>query len=180
MFRNPAIPAFLVLVLSGTPAAATDDPSSIRIEADDRGMVDMEAGHARFTGNVRMTRGELRLTAEEAVLHWSGETLQRAVFTGTPARFEQPATEERSAVSGRAGEIEYFADSGKIVLRGDAVVEEGDRRLEAQRIHYDTRARRMDAGREGDDESRIRITIPADRPDTDDEGKDEPTEGGPQ
>lgn len=165
MYRRLAHAVFPILGILGAGVAAAGepagDPAPIRIEAERRGMVDMAEGRASFSGNVRMTRGDLRLQADEAELDWSGETLKKAVFTGTPARFEQPATGERAAVTGRASEIEYFADSGRIRLIGDAVVEEGNRRLEAQRIHYDTVSRRMEAGRDDNGDGRIRITIPA-------------------
>jgi lipopolysaccharide export system protein LptA len=46
-------------------------------------------GTGTYTGNVVITQGSIRITADKAVLHMSNGEIQTADITGTPATFQQ-------------------------------------------------------------------------------------------
>jgi len=137
--------AFLLLVLAG-PALAekADRDKPTQVEANK-----MSADDARrlniFEGDVVVTKGTIRLTAEKLVVRQDAEGFQLATATGKPAKFRQrqdakPGEKEGIWVEGEALRIELDDKNQKIELFDKARVNRGGDEVAGDYIFVDQRA----------------------------------------
>jgi len=161
----------LAAVPGGAQALSTDREQPIVIEAgaaeaDNRKQVTI------YRGDVVITQGTLRITGDTVWIHYDdANTITKAVSVGKPAKFRQRADGKDNYMTADAERMEYHADQDLILLLGNARYGEGEDRITAPRIVYDSRHGRVKAGAnpEGsqttgtttqpDDSGRVRITI---------------------
>ena len=140
-----ALAAALILV---SPAAALgekadrDKPTQVeanRMSADDARRLNV------FEGDVIVTKGTMRLTADRLVVRQDAEGFQSATATGKPARFRQrqdpkPGENEGVWVEGEALRIELDDRSQKIELFERARVNRGGDEVAGDYILVDQRS----------------------------------------
>jgi lipopolysaccharide export system protein LptA len=137
---------FLVLLLlAGTALAEkADRDKPTQVEANK-----MSADDARrlniFEGEVVVTKGTIRLTADRLVVRQDAEGFQLATATGKPARFRQrqdakPGEKEGIWVEGEALRIELDDRNQKIELFDKARVNRGGDEVAGDYIFVDQRA----------------------------------------
>ena len=136
-----------VLAIALAPAALAekaDRDLPMQVEANR-----MSADDARrltiFDGNVVLTRGTIRLTADRVVVRQDGEGFQFATATGKPARFRQrqdpkPPETEGTWMEGEALRMEMDDKSGKIELYDAARVKRGGDEVAGNYILLDQRS----------------------------------------
>jgi len=131
-------------VAGGAAAEKADQSKPTQIEANK-----MSADDARrltiFDGNVVLTRGTMRLTADRVVMRQDAEGFQFATATGKPARFRQrqdpkPPETEGSWMEGEALRMEMDDRSGKIELYDNAHVKRGGDEVTGNYILVDQRS----------------------------------------
>jgi lipopolysaccharide export system protein LptA len=143
--RGLPFPVLLLLVLAG-PALAekADRDKPTQVEANK-----MSADDARrlniFEGDVVVTKGTIRLTAEKLVVRQDAEGFQLATATGKPAKFRQrqdakPGEKEGIWVEGEALRIELDDRNQKIELFDKARVNRGGDEVAGDYIFVDQRA----------------------------------------
>jgi lipopolysaccharide export system protein LptA len=127
-----------------TLAEKADQSKPTQIEANK-----MSADDARrltiFDGNVVLTRGTIRLTADRVVVRQDAEGFQYATATGKPARFRQrqdpkPPDTEGLWMEGEALRMEMDDRSGKIELYDSAHVKRGGDEVTGNYILLDQRS----------------------------------------
>lgn len=130
----------------------------VTIQADQAELSQQE-GLSVYTGNVRLTQGELVITGDRLVVRHSqeGRPLQARV-TGSPATYDQPTSADSPSVHGQARHIEYNAESDILVLEGSARVTRGRNMVEGAMIRYDRRRHRILATGDGDGRVQIILT----------------------
>ncbi|HTG96551.1 MAG TPA: lipopolysaccharide transport periplasmic protein LptA [Burkholderiales bacterium] len=137
--------ALLLLVLAA-PALAekADRDKPTQVEANK-----MSADDARrlniFEGDVVVTKGTIRLTAEKLIVRQDAEGFQLATATGKPAKFRQrqdakPGEKEGIWVEGEALRIELDDKNQKIELFDKARVNRGGDEVAGDYIFVDQRA----------------------------------------
>ena len=135
----------VVLVLAG-PALAekADRDKPTQVEANK-----MSADDARrlniFEGDVVVTKGSIRLTADKLIVRQDAEGFQLATATGKPAKFRQrqdakPGEKEGIWVEGEALRIELDDKNQKIELFDKARVNRGGDEVAGDYIFVDQRA----------------------------------------
>ncbi len=135
----------LLLVLAG-PALAekADRDKPTQVEANK-----MSADDARrlniFEGDVVVTKGTIRLTAEKLIVRQDAEGFQLATATGKPAKFRQrqdakPGEKEGIWVEGEALRIELDDKNQKIELFDKARVNRGGDEVAGDYIFVDQRS----------------------------------------
>jgi len=134
-----AICSILALLSLGTSHAANKkaakEPIDIKAEYL---LIDENKGISKYKGNVIFTQGTLIIKADSVTLHSNGEKLTKAFITGSPADIQhQPDNEPK--VHSQAKKIDYFVAREKLILRGDAFVNQGDKHFSGEKIEYDTR-----------------------------------------
>jgi lipopolysaccharide export system protein LptA len=140
--------ALLTGVLLLCPAIALaekadrDKPTQVeanRMSADDARRLNV------FEGDVVVTKGTIRLTAERLVVRQDAEGFQFATATGKPARFRQrqdpkPGEKEGIWVDGEALRIELDDRNQKIELFDNARVSRGGDEVAGDYIFVDQRS----------------------------------------
>jgi lipopolysaccharide export system protein LptA len=140
--------AFVTGVLCICPAMAfgekadRDKPTQVeanRMTADDARRLNI------FEGDVIVTKGTIRLTADRLVVRQDAEGFQFATATGRPARFRQrqdakPGEKEGIWVEGEALRIELDDRNQKIELFDNARVNRGGDEVAGDYIFVDQRS----------------------------------------
>lgn len=139
-------------------ALATDRDQPLELEADEAEL-DNSTGVSTYTGNVIVTQGSMRLEADKLVVHAEDGDVQSMEATGQPAYFRQRPEGEDKDVEGGGLQIDYRAADSKVILTGDAWVNQGKDELRGARIEYDIEAERVVANRDKGGENRVRIIL---------------------
>lgn len=105
-------------------ATATEAQQSgpVGIDADNLSHdADKDATHLQ--GNVRITRGEMLVTADEGFAYSGGNGYERVELFGAPVRW-RTVTEEGGETTGRADQVIYNLLDRTVTLVGEAYIEE--------------------------------------------------------
>lgn len=145
-----------VLLLPAQPLPAAE-PAPITIEAD-HWEADQARGLTVYSGNVILTRGNVRVTADEARLLMQEGRLQHATLIGSPAIFRQePAA--GPALAGQARRLEYDAGKETATLTGEAFLRQGSDTIRAASIFVDLAAEKVIAESDRVTPERVRVTL---------------------
>lgn len=145
-------------LLPATAAALeADDRQQIEIRAD-RWWLDDRTGLAHFEGQVLVTQGSRRTEGDTLVVTYDekGE-VERLVVEGNPARFRMRPEGEESDVTGAARTIRWLQAKQRVILLGEAHLEQADSHFSSERIVYDLSREKVVAG--GDEGDRVHIVI---------------------
>ncbi len=147
----------LSLIPPGSWALSTDREQPMLIEAD-RAELDDTKGVSIYRGNVRVTQGTLLLTGELMTVYNKGNDVEKVIMEGKPATYKQRPDNKDRDVRARAQHMEYFTSPEKIVLTGQAEVDQAGDVLRSERIVYDVPTDKVHAGTDQPNE-RVHITI---------------------
>ena len=134
----------LVLLLGtsalGLPAHAERTDRNKPLQADaDRLTLDNAQKTSVFDGNVLITQGTLRITADRVVLKEDKDGARHATGTGRQATFRQKRDDVDEYVDGTADRLEYDGHNDRIELFGHATLKRGGDDIRGEYISYDTR-----------------------------------------
>lgn len=145
-FAGLAAAAVLAAMSSGVWAQGTQvpfgalkqDPSAPVEVVADQLAVDQTDGSAIFTGNVTITQGEMKLTAQRVHVLYAqtGEGQQKVdrleASGGVTLIAGAEAAESREAI--------YTVDSAQVVMTGDVLVTQGPNTLSSQKMTVDLKS----------------------------------------
>lgn len=161
--RRVALALALALPLAAA-AEKADREKPTQVEAN-RMTADDVRRMTVFEGNVIMTKGTIRLTAERVVVRQDEAGFQHASATGKPVRFRQrqdpkPGEKEGVWVEGEALRIELDEREQKIELFESARVNRGGDEVAGDYIFVDQRSElyQVSAGK-GADKGRVKAVI---------------------
>jgi lipopolysaccharide export system protein LptA len=158
--------AFLLPILA-TPALAekADRDKPTQVEANKMTADDVRRLNV-FEGDVVVTKGTIRLTADRLVVRQDAEGFQLATATGKPARFRQrqdakPGEKEGIWVEGEAMRIELDDRNQKIELFDKARVNRGGDEVAGDYIFVDQRSDfyQVSSGKGGEKQGRVKAII---------------------
>lgn len=158
----------LVAVLSAlapltVAAEKADADQPLQIESDRMSANDLTK-EAMFEGDVVLTKGTIRMTAERIVVKEQEKGSHHAVATGNPVRFRQrmDAKDGKDAVwvEGEAQRIEYDERTEKVELFDKARVDRAGDEVRGDYILYDQRTEFFSVrGGKGSTPGRVRAII---------------------
>ena len=119
-------------------AERTDRSKPIQAESD-RLTLDNAQKTSVFEGNVLITQGSLRITAERVVLREEKDGSRRASGVGHPTTFRQKRDDVDEYVDGSADRLEFDGRNDRIELFGHATLRRGGDDIRGEYISYDTR-----------------------------------------
>jgi len=129
--------ALLNLMISSIYAASQTQIIDIKAHSL---LLDEKKGISKYEGQVLFTKGTLIIKADTVTLYYDGNTLTKALITGSPADVQhQPDNEAK--VHSQANKMEYLVAEERLFLNGQAFVDQGDRHFSGESIEYDTRQR---------------------------------------
>jgi lipopolysaccharide transport protein LptA len=128
-----------------------------------------------FTGDVRVTVPDGKLTASSAVVTFRDKEIASAVIRGSPAEFEQKLKDSTQVARGRAKTIEYDVKDGTVKLTDAAWLTDGDNVIQGDTLIYDVGRQRVAANPGGTVPGGVHITInPKAQDKAGDKGKGKP------
>jgi len=153
-------PLFLICALVSTQAIAlpTDKDQPVNIEADS---VDINEATetAIYRGNVMLTQGSIKITANKVVVNKFQSENPYIIATGNLVHFSQLPDPKSPRIKGQALKTEYEMNSGKMQLTGKAVLTKGKNTFKNDRIIYDREKAVVKAGASAKGKERVKITI---------------------
>lgn len=150
--------ALLLLWLLPGLALESDSQQPIYMEAD--GVeIDDGTGISVYEGNVVVTQGSIRMTADRVTVSRKPNGADHIVAIGSPTTFRQQLEGEQKLIEGRSKRAEYDTDSAVVILIGDAVVVQGKDSFASDRIVYDRTRGQVRAGAKAKGKQRVRVTI---------------------
>lgn len=108
---------------------------------------DNERGVAQLEGNVRITRGEMEVLADEGFAYRGDNGYERIELFGSPVRW-RTVTEEGGETTGSSNQVVYDLLGRTVTLIGDAHIEEPRGTYSGERLVYnlDTESVRGEGG----------------------------------
>lgn len=148
----------LVGVSISAYALPEDSNQAIKLLAD-KATYSERTGVTSYTGNVIITQGTLRLTANDITVNLSpSRSINSAVATGSPATMQQVVTKEKGLAKGQANKIDYNAVSGIITLTGNAKLVQNGASFAGNVIRYSLKAGDVEATAGGN--QRVELVFP--------------------
>lgn len=151
--------------------------SALSLEGDKKQPIKISANSAerdekrsitRYTGDVYMSQGSLKIIAEEVVITNKGNSVTAITATGKPARFQQQPKKGEEPVTASANTVIYHIQKSQIKLDGLARIVQAGRSVSGDVIDYYIEQQRFSArsrnnGKKdanGKPKSRVEVIIP--------------------
>ena len=158
---NRLLLAWLLLAAPYVGALDSDRDQPIQIEADEA-VRDEMVGETRYEGNVVLTQGSLRITADRIAIRHDDKGADAILAAGQPATLIQQPTPEQAPVEASALRIEYRRAEDLVRLIDDAKIKQDGSTLSGDHIDYIVSKRTVKAagntGSGGD--RRVEVVIP--------------------
>lgn len=168
LLRNLTAYKLLLATIVFAPALSalsTDKNQDIEIESNSV-YLDDTRNVGIYTGAVVVVQGSMRITGDKLTIFYTEENeLEKIIVDGQPATFRQLPDDSKVYDEAEALVMEYREADNLIILTDKAQVKQGDRRLIAEHIEYDTeqsqvRAKGTAQQDDTSEDSRVRLIIP--------------------
>ncbi len=164
------IACFFGLLLPGLAIAERADRNKpVNLEADRATVEDVnrkdESRVSIFTGNVVLTQGTLRITADKVIMKEDTKGFRYATATGDLVTFRQKRDGLDEYVEGWSKRVEYDNKTDKIELFRQARLKRGTDEVKGDYISYDMNSEFFqvigsnERGVETEGDNRVRVTI---------------------
>ena len=153
----------LLLFFLQTSSWATESVEKIFIDADHMHL-NIESGYSVYTGNVKISQGELVLTGNKMTLEQNDSAIERMTVTGKPAHYNH-ITEKGENIQAESEHMVYTASKNELVMTINAKLQQPDHQISSQKIVYDTLNKIVIAGDKDTtsntdtDSERVKITL---------------------
>lgn len=151
---------FFVLILTAPLAHAlpSDKNEPIRLSAD-KALYSESRGMTNYVGNVVISQGTLKIHADSLNINLSeNRSIDSALATGSPARFEQVVSSEKGLAKGQANKIDYNAIAGIVTLTGNAKLTQNGASFTGNIIRYSLSIGDVEASAGGG--KRVELVLP--------------------
>lgn len=157
-----------VLVLGGllsfsSPAFAVtgDSAKPVHINSENQSL-DMQGNVATFIGQVVITQGTIKITADKVVVTRPNGDSKKTIVdaTGTPATFYQMQDNGRP-VQGHAGKLHYDLAKDFVELTGNAHIKQMDSNITGDRITYLVTQQKLQAYSKGQKQRVTTVLVPS-------------------
>lgn len=135
-----------MLLIGLATAAEAQQSGPIGVEADNV-VHDGERNASHLQGGVRITRGQMEVTADEGFAYRGNNGYERVELFGAPVRW-RTVTTEGGETTGRSDQVVYDLLDRTVTLIGDAYIEEPRGTYSGERLVYnlDTEGVRGEGG----------------------------------
>lgn len=137
----------------------TQGPMQVEAREASATGLNFENSEWTFTGDVRITVPDGKMSASSAVVTFRDKEIASAVIRGTPAEFEQKLKDSPQVARGRGNTIEYDVKGGTVRLTGAAWLTDGDNVIQGDTLIYDVAGQRVMANPGGTVPGGVHITI---------------------
>lgn len=139
-------------------ALPSDKNEPIHLSAD-KALYSESRGMTSYAGNVIIRQGTLKIHADNLTVNLSnGRSIDSALATGSPARFEQVVSSDKGLAKGQASKIDYNAVTGIVTLTGNAKLTQNGASFSGNAIRYSLKAGDVEATAGGG--KRVELILP--------------------
>ncbi len=172
-------------VIASYTVALPDDWQKEMTILSDSAEIDRRAGTVVYEGNVILTQGTLKIEADRLMILRNGDTLEKAVAEGDRARYQQQIEVGKPLTTALGNRIDYYTSERRIIITGDAELEQEGNIFSGERITYDmaTETVRADgttaessANSTDEDSGRIKVVIQPPKPESESDSESDTTE----
>jgi lipopolysaccharide export system protein LptA len=172
-------------VITSYTVALPDDWQKEMTILSDSAEIDRRAGTVVYEGNVVLTQGTLKIEADRLMILRNGDTLEKAVAEGDRARYQQQIEVGKPLTTALGNRIDYYTGERRIIITGDAELEQEGNIFSGERITYDmaTETVRADGttaesstDSTDEDSGRIKVVIQPPKPESEPGSKPDTTE----
>jgi lipopolysaccharide export system protein LptA len=117
-------------------ALPDDRNQPIQLEAD-RAQLDQKTGISVYQGNVVITQGSMRLTADKVTIYLQNGNFQRMEAIGKLVTLRYKPAVNTEEINGVSKRVEYNAVTAQMVMTTDAKITQGQDVFSGDRIEYD-------------------------------------------
>jgi lipopolysaccharide export system protein LptA len=137
----------------------TDKPVNINSENQ---ALDLQSNVTTLTGNVVVTQGSIKITADKMVITRPGGDNSKIIIDayGKPATFYQ-LQDSGKPVQGNAAKLRYEMAKDFIELTGNAYIEQQDSNIKGDRITYLVKEQKMQAYSQGQSKRVTTVLVPS-------------------
>jgi len=155
----------LILLLGLSSATAQESETAGGAEAAEAPIIidsettsyDMRAGVNRFEGNVTITRGPMRVDADQGVVRQADGRITEIELTGNPTRWVD-RLDDGTVVEGEAQRIQFDVAENVVTLSGAARLEHERGEYTGDELTYDLDTESL-AGRATGEGNRVRVIL---------------------
>ncbi len=149
-----------LLVSTSAFAAAPPAPAdaTIYLEADQVD-IDDKQGVSTYTGNVKLTRNVMSITADKMTVYRDKQALKKIIALGAPVRLRQAASATSKAMAGEGLRMEYDAQSGEVLLNENAKLRQESNEFSGNFIRYNVNNETVKAGTGSAPGQRVHVVI---------------------
>jgi lipopolysaccharide export system protein LptA len=164
----------LVFAAPAGHALSTDKNQDIEIESNSAYLDDTK-NISIYSGEVVVVQGSMRITGDKMTIFYTNENeLDKIIVEGRPATFRQLPDNSEVYDEAEALVMEYYEGRSLIILDGQARVKQGERRLIADHVEYDTELSQVRANSEQgaagegtiSEDARVKLIIPGRKDET--------------
>ena len=163
--NNITLPAGFILLFLYSSLCAEVSQEKIFINADHM-QLNIESGYSVYSGQVKISQGELVLTGDKVTVQQGKNEIERITVVGTPARYNH-VTEKGETIEAESESMVYTASQNKLVMTKNASLKQPDHQVSSNRIIYDTLKKIVIAGditppsddSDPDEKERVNITL---------------------
>ncbi|VAW50830.1 hypothetical protein MNBD_GAMMA06-448 [hydrothermal vent metagenome] len=138
--------SLLFFVHTNSWADMSTDRAAEKIFIDaDHMQLNIETGYSIYTGNVKITQGELKLTGDKVTVQQNDNEIKHITVIGKPAHYNH-VTEAGEKIQAESERMVYIASENKLVLTINAKLKQPDHQVSSQKIVYDTEKKLVIAG----------------------------------
>jgi lipopolysaccharide export system protein LptA len=137
----------------------TQGPMQVEAREASATGLNFENSEWTFTGDVRITVPDGKMSASSAVVTFRDKEIASAVIRGTPAEFEQKLKDSPQVARGRGNTIDYDVKGGTVRLTGAAWLTDGDNVIQGDTLIYDVARQHVMANPGGTVPGGVHITI---------------------
>ena len=172
-------------VITSYTVALPDDWQKEMTILSDSAEIDRRAGTVVYEGNVILTQGTLKIEADRLMILRNGDTLEKAIAEGDRARYQQQIEVGKPLTTALGNRIDYYTSERRIIITGDAELEQEGNIFSGERITYDmaTETVRADGttaesstDSTDEDSGRIKVVIQPPKPESESDSESDTTE----
>ncbi|MBI79630.1 MAG: LptA/OstA family protein [Pseudomonadota bacterium] len=108
--------------------------------------LDFSSNEWVLNGNVYLEFNEINILAEKAVIKFSNNGVEEALFEGLPAIFSNVNNLENQSISGGADNLTYNKNAGFISMNNNAFLKQGNNEFKGCSLIYDIDAEKITSG----------------------------------
>lgn len=147
---------FTARVMAAVPPASAK--AAIYLEADQVD-IDDKKGISVYTGNVKLTRDVMTITADKMTVYRDKQDLKKVIASGAPVYLHQVASPTSKEITGEGLHVEYDAQSGEVLLNDNAKLHQDSNEFTGNFIRYNVNSETVKAGKGTAPGERVRVVI---------------------